>query len=93
MMRSKQFVPASRPELFTKAMSSAADAISFDLEDAVEEGQKGFARQSLVDFFATNQTQNTKAIVVRINAIDTTHYAADLEVVVSSVPLSSMGNW
>jgi len=84
MMRSKLFVPASRPELFTKAMSSAADAISFDLEDAVEEGQKGFARQALVDFFEMNQTQNTKAIVVRINAIDTTHYAADLEVVVSS---------
>ena len=84
MMRSKLFVPASRPELFTKAMSSAADAISFDLEDAVEEGKKGFARQALVDFFETNQTQNNKAIIVRINAIDTMHYAADLEVVVSS---------
>ena len=84
MMRSKLFVPASRPELFAKALSSAADAISFDLEDAVEEGQKGFARQALFDFFEINQTQNTKAIVVRINAIDTTHYAADLEVVVSS---------
>ena len=83
-MRSKLFVPASRPELFAKALSSAADAISFDLEDAVEEGQKGFARQALFDFFEINQTQNTKAIVVRINAIDTTHYAADLEVVVSS---------
>jgi citrate lyase subunit beta/citryl-CoA lyase len=84
MIRSKLFVPASRPELFTKALSSAADAISFDLEDAVEEGQKGFARQALLDFFETNQTQHTKAIIVRINAIDTTHYAADLEVVVSS---------
>jgi citrate lyase subunit beta/citryl-CoA lyase len=83
MMRSKLFVPASRPELFTKAMSSAADAISFDLEDAVEEGQKGFARQALVDFFEKSQTQNTKAIVVRINAMDTTHYAGDLEAVVS----------
>ena len=83
MMRSKLFVPASRPELFTKAMSSAADAISFDLEDAVEEGQKGFARQALVDFFEKSQTQNTKAIVVRINAMDTKHYAADLEAVVS----------
>lgn len=84
MIRSKLFVPASRPELFTKALSSAADAISFDLEDAVEEGKKGFARQALLDFFETNQTQHTKAIIVRINAIDTTHYAADLEVVVSS---------
>lgn len=81
-MRSKLFVPASRPELFTKALSSAADAISFDLEDAVEEGQKGFARQALVDFFKTNHAQTTKAIVVRINAMDTAHYAADLEAVV-----------
>ncbi len=84
MMRSKLFVPASRPELFTKALSSAADAISFDLEDAVEEGQKGFARQALSDLFKTNQAQTTKAIVVRINAMDTTHFAADLEAVVSS---------
>lgn len=84
MMRSKLFVPASRPELFTKALSSAADAISFDLEDAVEEGQKGFARQSLIDFFKTSQAQTTKAIVVRINAMDTAHYAADLEAVVCS---------
>ena len=34
-MRSKLFVPASRPELFAKALASAADALSFDLEDAV----------------------------------------------------------
>lgn len=82
MMRSKLFVPASRPELFTKALSSTADAISFDLEDAVEEGQKGLARQSLIDFFKTSQAQTTKAIVVRINAAETAHYAADLEAVV-----------
>lgn len=81
-MRSKLFVPASRPELFSKALSSAADAISFDLEDAVEEGQKGFARQSLIDFFKTSLAQTTKAIVVRINAAETAHYAADLEAVV-----------
>lgn len=84
MMRSKLFVPASRPELFTKALSSTADAISFDLEDAVEEGQKGFARQELVDFFKTSQAQTTKTIVVRINAMDTAHCAADLEAVVCS---------
>ena len=34
-MRSKLFVPGSRPELFAKAAASAADALSFDLEDAV----------------------------------------------------------
>jgi citrate lyase subunit beta/citryl-CoA lyase len=34
LLRSKLFVPASRPELFAKALASDADAISFDLEDA-----------------------------------------------------------
>ncbi len=40
LMRSKLFVPASRPELFSKALASAADAISFDLEDAVVAARK-----------------------------------------------------
>jgi citrate lyase subunit beta / citryl-CoA lyase len=39
-MRSKLFVPASRPELFAKAMAGEADALSFDLEDAVDEAMK-----------------------------------------------------
>lgn len=39
-MRSKLFVPASRPELFTKALVGEADALSFDLEDAVAEARK-----------------------------------------------------
>jgi hypothetical protein len=30
-IRSKLFVPGSRPELFEKAVNSEADAISFDL--------------------------------------------------------------
>ena len=34
-MRSKLFVPGARPELFPKAFASQADALSFDLEDAV----------------------------------------------------------
>ena len=34
-MRSKLFVPAIRHELFEKALRSGADAICFDLEDAV----------------------------------------------------------
>ena len=49
-MRSKLFVPASRPELFSKAMASDADAISFDLEDAVASDSKGMARAALESF-------------------------------------------
>jgi citrate lyase beta subunit len=46
-MRSKLFVPGSRPELFDKALSSPADGLSFDLEDAVAESKKNEARVTL----------------------------------------------
>ena len=50
LMRSKLFVPASRPELFAKALAGEADAISFDLEDAVQESRKVEARSTLQAF-------------------------------------------
>ena len=81
-MRSKLFVPASRPELFAKALSSAADAISFDLEDAVEESRKPAARAALQNLFKEDLSANQKLIVVRINAIETPHFLADLDAIV-----------
>jgi citrate lyase subunit beta/citryl-CoA lyase len=83
-MRSKLFVPASRPELFAKALASAADAISFDLEDAVEESSKPAARTALQTLFKQDLSAHHKLIVVRINAIDTPHFAADLDSIVST---------
>ncbi len=82
-MRSKLFVPASRPELFPKALGGAADAISFDLEDAVEEGAKPAARTELARLFAGGRSaMQGKLIVVRTNAVETPHFPADLEAVV-----------
>jgi len=46
-VRSKLFVPGSRPELFAKAMASEADGLSFDLEDAVDESMKETARKEV----------------------------------------------
>jgi citrate lyase subunit beta/citryl-CoA lyase len=46
-MRSKLFVPGTRPELFAKALASAADGVCFDLEDAVSEPRKGEARDAV----------------------------------------------
>lgn len=82
-MRSKLFVPASRPELFAKALASAADCISFDLEDAVAEEQKSSARQQLAAALASAEVAaTTKIIIVRINAPTSPHFAADLQAVV-----------
>jgi citrate lyase subunit beta/citryl-CoA lyase len=85
-MRSKLFVPASRPELFSKAIASAADAISFDLEDAVAVESKGMARAALESFLRGNSdspvsaqaSQTQQTLIVRVNAVDTAHFDADL---------------
>src|SRR3546814_18217985 len=80
-MRSKLFVPASRPELFMKALGSAADAISFDLEDAVLPDRKAYAREQLcVLLEQAVLAQSGKTIIVRINAMDTEHFGDDLRV-------------
>ena len=82
-MRSKLFVPGSRPELFAKALASAADAISIDLEDAVAESRKTEARAAVADFLASLAgATHGKIIIVRVNAQTTPHFAADLEAVV-----------
>lgn len=80
-MRSKLFVPASRPELYAKAMNSEADGVSFDLEDAVEEGRKTAAREELAAWLGAlpPKGDSGKRIIVRCNSIDTPHFRTDIE--------------
>ncbi len=81
-MRSKLFVPASRPELFRKALDSDADAISFDLEDAVQETRKVEARVTLHAFLReTGPRPRGKVIIVRVNGLTTPHFEADVAAV------------
>jgi citrate lyase subunit beta/citryl-CoA lyase len=82
-MRSKLFVPGSRPELFDKALASAADALSFDLEDAVAESKKSDARATLSTWMDAQGVLNSKKIIiVRVNAMDTAHFEHDIAQVV-----------
>jgi citrate lyase beta subunit len=83
-MRSKLFVPGSRPELFAKAMAGEADGLSFDLEDAVDETMKDEARRALARFLRTLSPGHGKTIIVRVNGITTPHFAADIEAIVGS---------
>lgn len=81
-MRSKLFVPGSRPELFEKALKGEADALSFDLEDAVDEKRKDFARNEVAKFLRALPPNCGKTIIVRVNGLDTRHFEADLEAIV-----------
>jgi len=82
-MRSKLFVPGSRPELFAKALAGAADALSFDLEDAVAPSRKDEARGHLARLLAAPEAAASgKTLIVRVNALDTGQFHADVQAVV-----------
>src|SRR4051812_45543815 len=79
LIRSKLFVPGARPELFSKALASDADAISIDLEDAVLESRKAEAREALTRFLRAGiPASHGKTIIVRVNGLDTAHFDADI---------------
>jgi citrate lyase subunit beta/citryl-CoA lyase len=81
-MRSKLFVPGSRPELFAKAVAGEADGLSIDLEDAVAEERKQEARGAVADWLRSGADTRGKLVIVRVNAMDTPHFEADLAAVV-----------
>jgi len=70
--RSELAVPASNPNLFEKAASSAVDVIFLDLEDAVAPDEKDQARKNAVEALRDIDWGN-KTLSVRINGLDT-HY-------------------
>jgi len=68
------FVPANRPERFGKALTSGADALTVDLEDAVAPDAKVGARAALASWLAATPVR----VIVRINGADTAWFEDDL---------------
>lgn len=64
-VRSWLYVPGHRPELLAKAMAGDADAVVFDLEDAVAPGSKDEARRNAVLAAAE---EHPKPLWVRVNS-------------------------
>jgi Citrate lyase beta subunit len=73
-MRTALFVPATHPDRIDKALASGADEVIVDLEDAVAADQKDRARDNL----RTWLDQATLPVMVRINAVGQSAYAADI---------------
>lgn len=67
--RSVLYIPASNARALEKAQGLAADAIIFDLEDAVAPAEKAAARATLVQ--ALNADYGPRARIVRVNGLDT----------------------
>lgn len=82
-MRSKLFLPGTRPELFAKGAASAADALSFDLEDSVAPERKAEARAHVAAALRDPALRAAgKLHIVRVNALGTPHFAEDVAALV-----------
>lgn len=83
-MRSLLFVPGDDERKIAKALDSAADALILDLEDAVAPQRKALAREVCASVLRNAKT--SKAIFVRINALETGQAATDLAAVIDAKP-------
>ncbi len=85
-LRSLLFVPADSERKLEASLRSGADALIFDLEDAVHEEGKGAARKLLTQFLATHRRSMSPLACVRINGLSTAHLLDDLAAIVPHRP-------
>lgn len=85
MRRSMLFLPGNNPNMLINGNCLGADAVIFDLEDAVSPKEKDAARilvrntMRYIDF-------NGCEIIVRINSIDTDYWKKDLDTILPEKP-------
>ena len=85
MLRSMLFLPGNNPNMLINGNCLGADAVIFDLEDAVSPAEKDAARilvrntMRYMDFGACGR-------IVRINSIDTAYWKKDLDLIMPYKP-------
>lgn len=75
-------MPGNNPAMLQNSDVFEADAVIYDLEDAVSVTEKDSARK-LVAEFLRSQKSLPMEVVVRINGLDTDYYQDDLKAIVS----------
>ncbi len=83
--RSWLFVPGDSEKMLAKSPGLGADALIFDLEDAVVEERKAPARGMVRERLRTADRDSSQ-LWVRINGYDTAHLLADLEAILPGRP-------
>lgn len=85
MRRSMLFVPGNTPKMMTSCGFFGADAVIFDLEDAVSPTEKDAARD-LVRYAISHLCLCGSEVIVRVNSIETPMFLADLSAIVPQKP-------
>ena len=85
MLRSMLFLPGNNPNMLINGNCLGADAVLFDLEEAVAPAEKTAAR-ILVRNTMRYMDFGTCGRIVRINSIDTPYWKKDLEAILPQKP-------
>ncbi|MDB5554410.1 MAG: citE, partial [Rhizobium sp.] len=85
LRRSVLCLPASNQRAIDKLAELDCDAVILDLEDAVAEEKKEEARANIRAFFKA-QSKTDREVIIRINQASSTHYAADMVLVLECEP-------
>lgn len=83
-LRSLLFVPGDRPDRMEKALTSGADALILDLEDAVTPAARPNARTAIAELLV--RTDRTVKLFVRVNPLDGHDTDADLDAIGAARP-------
>ena len=85
MRRSMLFLPGNNPNMLINAAWLGADAVIFDLEDAVSPAEKDAARILVRNTMRYTDLGKCE-VIVRINSVDTPYWKADLDAVLPYRP-------
>ena len=85
MRRSMLFLPGNNPNMLINGNCLGADAVIFDLEDAVAPAEKDAARILVRNTMRYMDFRGCE-IIVRINSIDTPYWKKDMELIVPQKP-------
>lgn len=85
MIKSLLFIPGDNEKLLSKGEASGADALIFDLEDAVSPLRKGEARKMVSEILPRISKDKVKRIV-RINPSSTEFFLEDLKEIMKGSP-------
>ncbi len=84
MRRSLLFLPGNNPNMLINAGCLGADAVIFDLEDAVSPAEKDAARILVRNTMRYSELFCEK--IVRINSVDTDYWREDIDAVLPECP-------
>lgn len=84
-LRTMLFIPGNNPGMLVSADNLEADAIIYDLEDAVSTSQKDAARDLVANALRTLSYKNS-IVTVRINPTDSPYWKDDLRAIIPAGP-------